>query len=223
LVNKSSVESVVSRRTALGVALSGGVAVALYATRRRNVSGQAYPTPTGNENNTSNGAASTAPGSAAPGNSGQSNSTSGSSRSGAVNTVRFAGGWNLISGPTGTVVPGASGPLYTLQSGDASYETLAPGTPLVGGVGYWAFFGDGGAAALGGPSQGPVEVTAPPDGYIMIGNPDPFRPAIVSGADVVYVYDPVNGYQASARLEPGQGAWALVVDGGTITITPASL
>ena len=42
---------------------------------------------------------------------------------------------------------------------------------------------------------------------------------IVSGADVVYVYDQVAGYAPTTVLQPGQGAWAYSAAGGTLTFT----
>ena len=55
-------------------------------------------------------------------------------------TVTYPAGWNLAAGPTGTVLRGAAGALYTLQANDSSYEVLPVSTPLQDGWGYWAYF-----------------------------------------------------------------------------------
>jgi len=55
-------------------------------------------------------------------------------------TVTYAAGWNIVAGPSGTTVTGASGSVYTLQPGDASYETLPSGGTLKPGAGYLADF-----------------------------------------------------------------------------------
>jgi hypothetical protein len=53
----------------------------------------------------------------------------------------------------------------------------------------------------------------------MIGDPSGVAPATVAGADVVYAYDPANGYQLTTTVLQGQGAWAMSESGGTISVT----
>lgn len=133
--------------------------------------------------------------------------------------ANVASGWNLIAAPPGTDLSGAQA-LYTLQAGDTGYETLDLSQATVAGYGYWAYFGDSATMNLGAGSSDPYTVNAPASQYIMIGDPSGTSSADVSGADIVYTYDAVNGYTAATTLNPGQGAWAFSYNGGTITVTP---
>jgi hypothetical protein len=131
--------------------------------------------------------------------------------------VSYASGWNIVGGPTGTLILGAIGPMYTYQAGDTAYETIGNGTPLTQPQGYWAYMGatTGGSIPVSGPQT--LTVALPPGQWVMIGNPGN-TPANVSGADVVYTYSATNGYQPTTTLQPGQGGWAISVNGGTATI-----
>jgi hypothetical protein len=144
-------------------------------------------------------------------------SPTGSTSSGGGLAVTYAASWNIVGGPTGTMVNGAMGPLYTYQAGDTAYETIANGSPLTQPQGYWAYF----SSTMGGsiPASGPqtLTVTLPPGQWVMISDPGN-TPATVSGADVVYTYSASSGYQPTTTLQPGQGGWAISVLGGTATI-----
>jgi hypothetical protein len=169
-----------------------------------NVSGG--PTPTAPPAATSAGG-STSAGSLASGGSSSTNAVA----------VTYASGWNLIARPSGAALSATDGPLFTFQATDSAYETIpasAAGTP---GWGYWAFFESGGTQTI--PQTGPQSLTiALPTGHwVMVGNPGSGQ-ASVSGADVVYAYSAVSGYQAATSLGPGQGAWAISLNGGTLTI-----
>src|SRR5437660_27597 len=59
--------------------------------------------------------------------------------------ITYPPGWNLVSGPVGSTLNGASGNLYTLQPGDDRYEVLNVSTPLQACWGYWAYFPNGGS------------------------------------------------------------------------------
>lgn len=130
-------------------------------------------------------------------------------------TVTFEPGWNLIAAATGATIPGPLGTLYTFQAGDTGYEAVQNPQP---GLGYWAFFSSATTMTIPSGSPQTVTKTLPAGQYIMVGNPGS-RPATVSGADVVYVYDPGAGYQQTTILQPGQGAWVLSNRGGTVTIS----
>jgi hypothetical protein len=131
--------------------------------------------------------------------------------------VAWTSGWTIVGGPTGTLVTGALGPLYTFQAGDTVYEIIPSGSALTQPQGYWAFFNAAVAGTV--PLSGPQTLTValPPSQWVMIGNPGN-SPATVTGADVVYTYTVTSGYQATTTLQPGQGAWAISVAGGTATI-----
>jgi hypothetical protein len=125
-------------------------------------------------------------------------------------------GWNLIADPGGLV---ATGPAYTLQLNDTSYETVPAGGPLVAGLGYWVASSNGQAVPL---AAGLPRATihAPAGQWVMVGNPTGIYPAHVSGADYLYTYDPQLGYQEvdDATLDPGQGAFALSKQGSDISL-----
>ncbi|MGI8968787.1 MAG: hypothetical protein ACR2GA_06760 [Chloroflexota bacterium] len=136
--------------------------------------------------------------------------------------VVYAVGWNLVSGPPGSNFSGAQSPLYTLPPGNSSYETITPDQALHAGYGYWAYFNAGAAVRLSAGDLAPVSITIPAGQYVMLGNPSGVQPATVSGADVVFTYDPVQGYQSVFVLQPGQGAWAFSFGGAMLTIAPAA-
>jgi hypothetical protein len=127
----------------------------------------------------------------------------------------YPAGWNLIAAPPGTVITGASLPLYTWQYGDVAY---VPGTTTQPGFGYWAFFPGQSTIVLAVTPTTTITRALQPNVYIMVGNAGS-TPATVSGADVVYTYSPTSGYQITNVLQPGQGAWALSFAGGNVTIT----
>jgi hypothetical protein len=134
------------------------------------------------------------------------------------NSVTFAAGWNLVAFPQLTDLSQVSGPLYTLQPGDTDYETIDPTQGTQTGYGYWANFGSSTSVTLdtGGTFYA---VLAPAGSYFMVGNPSGTMSAVVSGADIVYTYDPVAGYNQTPILNPGQGAWVLSNAGGPVTVS----
>ena len=139
---------------------------------------------------------------------------------GGAGTVTFSAGWNLVGGPTGTVLTGATGNIFTFQAADTAYESFAATTPLAAPQGYWAFFTASATVTLGtASSQTSVTVTLPAGHFIMVG--DPFTvPVSVTGADQVLVYNPTTGqYTSATTLNVGQGAWVKSNSGGTLTIS----
>jgi len=134
----------------------------------------------------------------------------------AVQALGLPPGWNLIADPGGIVT---SGPAYTYQIGDAGYETVPAGTPLVPGLGYWVLATSRSAVPLGAGSPA-ATILAPAGQVVMVGNPSGILPAAVHGADMLITYDPVNGYHqvTNGILTPGQGAFALSVAGGQIQL-----
>jgi hypothetical protein len=124
-----------------------------------------------------------------------------------------------LAGTSGTALSGYIGPLYTYQPGDADYEVLAADGPLVSTDGYWAYFGSTGYARLPTSRSQMLTIRLPALQWVMIGNPRG-TPATVTGADAVLVYSGTDGYVATSTLPPGQGGWAISINGGTITIAP---
>lgn len=135
-------------------------------------------------------------------------------------TVTYPAGWDLVGGPTGTVVTGAIGSLYTYQANDSNYEVLPAGTALQAGLGYWAQFASTTTVTLPLSTPAAMSIPLPASHFIMISNPGVTQ-ANVSGADLVLTYDPIQGYVPTSTLNPGQGAWALSFYGGNLTVTNA--
>ncbi len=139
-----------------------------------------------------------------------------------VATVTFPAGWNLIGGPPGSCISGASDPVYGVAPGPDTqhpYATLitSPTVPLPPGA-IWAYFPDGGSLALvsAAPSPGHGACIAEPagplpnGGWVPITNLDPIGDAIiVSGASELLLYEAGNSYVETDRIPPGRGAWAL--------------
>jgi PKD domain len=130
-------------------------------------------------------------------------------------SITYPVGWNLVAAPTGTVMTGATPPLYTWQSGDVAYVSSDTTTT---GYGHWAYFPAPSTVSI--PVTSPTVITKAlqPNQYVMIGNSGTTS-ATVTGADVIYIYNPTSGYQTTNVLQPGQGAWALSYTGGNVTIT----
>jgi PKD repeat protein len=128
--------------------------------------------------------------------------------------VPYQPGWNLVAVPLNTTIPGPLGPMYTYQAGDTAYEMVQNTQP---GLGYWVFFNAPTTATLVAGSPQSVSLPIPAGQWVMVGNPGSF-PATVRGADVVFVYNPSSGYQATTTLQPGQGAWVFSNSSGTVTI-----
>ncbi len=135
--------------------------------------------------------------------------------------IATTAGWNIVAGPTGTAVNGSSGVLYTYQATDNAYESIGAGTPLQSGFGYWAYFNTPGSISLPSVSSQTQTVSLPASHWVMIGNPGN-SPATVTGADIVYTYNPAitsgSPYTATTTLQPGQGGWAISINGGQATV-----
>jgi hypothetical protein len=134
------------------------------------------------------------------------------------NSVTYAVGWNLVAFPPLTNLSNVTGPIYTMQAGDTDYESIDPTQGTVSGIGYWAYFTSSTSVTLD-TGNTFYATLAPAGSYIMVGNPSGVDSAVVSGADAVFTYDPVNGYNQTPILNPGQGAWVLSNAGGPITVT----
>ncbi len=129
--------------------------------------------------------------------------------------VSYAPGWNLISGPEGSTLTGASGSIYTLQPGDTDYQTFPADAKLKGGYGYWAYFPTGGQLKPT-KSTNSYVATLLPGQWTMVGNPS-LAQATLGGVDQAQTYSSSTGYVSVTVLDPGQGAWVLGVGAATIT------
>lgn len=137
--------------------------------------------------------------------------------------ANYAAGWNLVAGPQGAQLIGATGLLYTLQPGDTTYETMPVDSPLTACRGYWAYFPAGGSIDYGPFASASVQcaINVSPAQFVMMGSPSGSSSVAVGGADLVYTYDPATGYQAAAALAPGQGAWVYASGSVTIQTSPS--
>lgn len=120
--------------------------------------------------------------------------------------VNYAPGWNLVSGPDGSRLRGATGYLYTLQPGDDGYETMPASAWLKGGYGYWAYF-PGGGSLLAGTGTSSYSPSLAPGEWAMIGNPSANAAATLVGTTAALTYTPSAGYQSVDAVPAGAGAW----------------
>lgn len=112
--------------------------------------------------------------------------------------------------------------MYTWQPNDTSYETVNAGTAVKPGYGYWAYFATASSMTIPLTTGGSISVTLAANSPIMIGNSGSTT-ATVTGADSVLTYDATSGtYAQVTQLAPGQGAWTVSNNGGTVTITNQS-
>jgi hypothetical protein len=132
--------------------------------------------------------------------------------------VSYPTGWNQVAGPAGTALNGNTGPLYSFPAGNTDYQLVPNGSSLQPGQGYWAYFPSTTTITLASGDAKPVTMQLPAGQYVLVGNPGSTT-AGVTGADSLRTFDPVsNGYAAATTLKPGQGAWAISMAGGTLTI-----
>jgi hypothetical protein len=136
-------------------------------------------------------------------------------------TVAFTRGYQLVSGPDGTVFSGVFGQMYTLDVASQQFRPFDPTQPVRGGVGYFAYLAAPVALVkMGADSHDPVSVNVPAGGYALVGNPSAYSGATVAGADAVYGFDASAGYMPESQIPPGQGALVYSDNGGTVTISP---
>lgn len=134
-------------------------------------------------------------------------------------SVPVQASWNLVGGPTGTVL-GASGPLYSLGAGDSAYVSSPADAPITGGRGYWAYFAAATSVRLNGAGESSTTVQAPAGQWLMVGNPSGSQAVSIRGADEALAWDAAAGsYRSVTQLAIGQGAWVLSLSGGPITLT----
>jgi len=135
-------------------------------------------------------------------------------------SVTYQTGWNLVGGPAGMTFPQAAATLYTLPPGASNYSTISNQTGISAGSGYWAYFGSTTTVSITSAGTLPQSISVPANSYAMVGNPSN-KVVNVSGADVVYTFDPVqNSYSngTTTTLQPGQGAFVYSAAGATVTI-----
>jgi hypothetical protein len=117
--------------------------------------------------------------------------------------------------PPGSTGNGSTRPIYSYGPTDSAYVQIQNNGIV--GAGYWEYFPSPGTAFIPSGSPQTATVQLPAGHWVMIGNPGGFS-ATVKGADTVYNYDG-SAYQATTTLQPGQGAWAISLNGGTATIS----
>lgn len=135
--------------------------------------------------------------------------------------VNYPPGWNLVGGPAGSTLAGATGNLYSLQPGDSDYQVFPANTPLQPCWGYWAYFPSGGRL-IPGTSRAGCAVGVVAGQWVMAGNASIAGPAPVDGADQVLTYTPAGGYQPAAAIPVGAGAWVFASAAVAVEAPPAA-
>lgn len=154
----------------------------------------------------------------------------------APQTLTYSAGWHLVAFPSGTNLSGIVGPLYTLQPGDTSYETIQTSQGTKNGLGYWAYFASPTAITLAAGTTTQVQLNLPAGEWAMVGDPSGTEFAVINGIDAAFTYDPTNGYVSAlgcgpattpgitshcALLSSGQAAWIYSAAGSTVSIAPS--
>jgi hypothetical protein len=140
----------------------------------------------------------------------------------AVSSEHYQAGWNLVGLPEGTTVPDADGPAYTLEPNGGYGALDIQVTPASGGVGYWVYLNQPTDEVLPSAACTAVMRSLPPGALVMIGNPF-LSPALLSGMDVAYGYEPTSGqHEQVTALPVGRGAFAYSAAGGMVTISPTA-
>jgi hypothetical protein len=148
--------------------------------------------------------------------------------------VTYVGGWNLVGGPSGTVMNG-SVELFSLPAGATSYTQLPTNTPLTAPNGYWAFFSTSTTDDQPCVTAGSTIATLSANTVEMEGNP--FNQAAYLSASGATTYaitfnTASNSFGSWTRIDSGgslslpQGSGAFVValsDSATLTISTAPL
>jgi hypothetical protein len=132
-------------------------------------------------------------------------------------SVTYAPGWNIVGAPAGTEIQVDA---YAWDPRAANYTLVPAGTALTNGRGYWAYFSNSTSVTLALTQDNSSGVSAPAGAWVLVGNPSASFSATVTGADIVYTWDPAaQRYTAANSLAPGAGAWAFSFAGGTLNIT----
>ena len=135
-----------------------------------------------------------------------------------VATVSYPAGANLIGVPTGTVLQTT---VYSLDA-NGNQIPVPAGTPLTGGVGYWAYFAAPTTVNLPAGSTS-ATVQAPAGGYALVGNPSATANATIQGADLLQQFNAaLQVFLPLYSLPPGSAALAYSANGGTLTVTAAT-
>ena len=148
-------------------------------------------------------------------------------------TVTYGAGWNLAGGPSGTILKGSIGLLYTLQAGDSNYESFPVTAGLSGPAGAWVYFPDKSTVSVPCVSKQTFQLALPADHFIIVGNPGDTVAMLSASGPSTYAltFDAAtNAYGAPVQLDGGsasggmelgigQAAWVVAANGGTLTIT----
>ena len=86
--------------------------------------------------------------------------------------IAVAAGWNLVSGPSGSVFSQCNGPLYTFQAGNTAYQVVPNTSGIVNGQGYWCFLNAPTTLSLNGQGTTSASISAPPSQWVMVGEPE---------------------------------------------------
>jgi hypothetical protein len=165
-----------------------------------------------------------------------------------VATVNFPAGWNMVSGPDGSCLHGATA-AYLFEGGEGSghYTDFLVTISLGISSGVWAYFPSGGSVQLSkgyvsGPEpgdEGPpgnqgscgsdagqvegfvVAAASSSGGWRMVGNESPYGPEeITSETLAVLAYSPDRGYYPTSEIPLGQAVWVLPVSGDEVGVRP---
>jgi hypothetical protein len=134
-------------------------------------------------------------------------------------SVTYQVGWNLVGGPDGTIF-GTPRDMYSLGPDDTDFVPQQGNAPIVGGLGYWAYFSMPTTVTLNGPGYDGDSIDIPAGMWVLVGNPSGNRAAVVDGADAVDIFDAATArYVESSTIPVGQGAWVYSSSDTTVSVT----
>lgn len=135
--------------------------------------------------------------------------------------VHYNAGWHLVAAPSGSVLGAMPGTLYAYGPVSDGYQAVAP-DDLIGGRGYWAYFGRDTDVTLDATTADYTRTILPAGHFAIVGNPSATQSLPIDGADVALAYDTAHGYTSVRELAPGQAAWVFSAAGSDITVGRAS-
>lgn len=131
-------------------------------------------------------------------------------------------GWNLVGSGDGTHFAGAT-ILLAISRDGRSYRSVDAGAPAVAGQAYWAYFpaeASVNPVALSPVGARPLSLPVAAGSWTFVGNPT-LDTAAVSGADLVYAFDPRWGYVPVTAIAPGQAVVVYAVRDATVVVSAA--
>jgi hypothetical protein len=133
-------------------------------------------------------------------------------------TASYVGGWNMVGGPPGTDLSGAS----ILETWTSSQYVVPPVSITDGCRGYWAYFTQPTTVALP-PSSRPTQSCALQACWNLVGNPFSGQALLPAGVVAWYWNPSRDAYDNVTAIPPGGAVWLIEDTASSITLTYAAV